>query len=117
MNAFDSKGDKPLKVCIFGHIKQYFPIDSIGGEYDIVFPDHKEVVVDIWEKPVIFNIIVEPVQDKSIRDVIIKVLSNKVSLLVLTDDMVSSRVYVNSGASLSREFVPDRVAIVWKWII
>jgi hypothetical protein len=116
VNSFDSKGDEPLKVGIFRHVKEGFPVDSIGGENDIIFSDHKEVIVDVGEEPVIFDIVVEPVQDKIIHYVIVKVLCYKVSLFVLTDDMKCLRVDVNSGATLSRQLVFDRIAIVWQRI-
>lgn len=60
-NVLNSKGNKPFRVRIFGQVEQNFAVDCIGGEDDIVFAHHQEVVVDIRDEPVVFDIVVEPV--------------------------------------------------------
>ncbi len=80
----DAKRNKLFGISIFGHIKQNLPIDPIRGQYDIVFSNHQEVVINILQESIILEVVVESVKDEGAGGVVVKVLSDEVSLLELT---------------------------------
>lgn len=116
MKAFNSKWYEFLRVWIFGHIKEYLPVDTVWSQNDIIFANHQEVVVNVGNEAIIFNVVVEPVEDKDVHFVIVKVLSNKVSFLKLTYDVQSRCINVNSITYFACKLILDGSLIIRKGI-